>query len=139
MSNDRTNKKPLDVVIGKAPGSLDKGTGAIQMLVVMQEEGAMSHVFTLRRLSMLLIAMLLLLASFAIVRAQTGSGYDLNWSTIDGGGAESIGSGYALIGTIGQSDTGAELDGGGYMLIGGFWNDSVTIHITKVYLPIILH
>ncbi len=98
----------------------------------------MAHVFTLRRLSIFFTVVLLLLASLAVVHAQRGSGYDLNWSTIDGGSTESSGGGYVLSDSIGQADSGVALDGGGYTSVGGFWNDSVTTNITKVYLPIIL-
>ena len=67
----------------------------------------------------LLVVLLSLLASVAL--AQTGGGYDLTWSTIDGGGATwSEGGGYALGGTVGQPDAGV-LSGGGYTLAGGFW------------------
>jgi len=53
--------------------------------------------------------------------AQTGGGYDLTWSTIDGGGATfSSGGGYQLGGTMGQSDAGT-MGGGNYELSGGFW------------------
>lgn len=54
------------------------------------------------------------------VAAQSG-GYDLTWSTIDGGGAAfSTGGAYTLGGTIGQLDAGL-LSGGPYTLSGGFW------------------
>lgn len=54
-------------------------------------------------------------------RAQTASGYDLTWSTIDaGGGTFSAGSGFTVGGTIGQPDAGTH-SGAGFMLIGGFW------------------
>ena len=58
--------------------------------------------------------------------AQTGGGYDLSWSTIDGGGAMfSTGSGFAVGGTIGQPDAGTH-SGAGFSLIGGFWAASLT-------------
>jgi hypothetical protein len=54
--------------------------------------------------------------------AQSGGGYDVTRSTIDGGGAMfSTGGGYRLGGTIGQPDAGA-LSGGTYALAGGFWS-----------------
>ena len=60
----------------------------------------------------LLVVLLSLLSSVTL--AQSGGGYDLTWSTIDGGGATwSEGGGYALGGTIGQPDAGV-LSGGGY-------------------------
>ena len=60
---------------------------------------------------------LLLLAAGAL--AQTGGGFDLSWSTVDGGGGASSG-GFSLEGTIGQPDAGT-LSGGGFTLQGGFW------------------
>jgi len=52
--------------------------------------------------------------------AQSGGPYNLNWSTIDGGGGTSTGGVYAVSGTIGQPDAGA-MGGGTYTLQGGFW------------------
>jgi hypothetical protein len=60
----------------------------------------------------------LLLFSHAL--AQTGGRYELNWSTIDGGGGTSSGGAYVLTGTIGQPDA-AWSAGGNYELLGGFW------------------
>ncbi len=51
-----------------------------------------------------------------------GTGYDLSWHTIDGGGVMfSVGDNYELSGTIGQPDAGGPMYGGDYELIGGFW------------------
>lgn len=53
--------------------------------------------------------------------AQTGGGYDLSWSTIDGGGGTfSTGGEFRLGGTVGQPDAGV-MGGGEYILQGGFW------------------
>jgi hypothetical protein len=85
-------------------------------------------------LVLLALTALLLLASVA--RAQSGGGYDLTWSTVDGGGATwSEGGGYSLGGTIGQPDAGV-LSGGGYTLAGGFWGGAVVRY--GVYLPLVL-
>ena len=46
--------------------------------------------------------------------------YQLNWSTIDGGGGTSSGGQYVLTGTIGQPDADYSA-GGNYELLGGFW------------------
>lgn len=70
-----------------------------------------------------------------VVVAQTGGGYDLTWSTIDGGGGSSAGGGYQLIGTAGQSDAGVVLSGGGYVLSGGFWSGASISR--DLYLPLI--
>lgn len=50
--------------------------------------------------------------------------YEISWHTIDGGGGRSSGGDYALVGTIGQPDTG-EMSGGGYTLSGGFWPNTL--------------
>jgi hypothetical protein len=55
------------------------------------------------------LAVTLLIVSIAV--AQTGSGYDLTWFTIDGGGGASSGSGYTAIGTFGQPDAGTQSGG----------------------------
>lgn len=67
---------------------------------------------------------------FTLVSAslgQTGGGYDLTWSTIDGGGGTSSGGGYELNGTVGQPDASAApaLSGGTYDLTGGFWGTTL--------------
>ena len=86
-----------------------------------------------RYLVWLLLALLVLLPALAL--AQTG-GYDLTWSTIDGGGYTwSEGGTYSLGGTVGQPDAGA-LSGGGYTLGGGFWGGGAGQH--RVYLPLVM-
>ena len=67
--------------------------------------------------------------------AQTGSGYDLTWFTVDGGGGASSGSSYALSGTVGQPDAGA-LSNGTYSLVGGFWTSVPSPH--RIYLPVVM-
>jgi hypothetical protein len=71
-----------------------------------------------------------------IVAAQTGGGYDLTWSSIDGGGGTSAGSGYSLTGAIGQPDAGLQMSGGGYSLNGGFWVGAAPNY--RVFLPLVL-
>jgi|KBSSwiStaDraftv2_1062776.scaffolds.fasta_scaffold2406273_2 hypothetical protein len=75
--------------------------------------------YTWRRLALALLIAAILGAGAAL--AQTGGGYDLTWSTIDGGGGGSSGGGYQLTGTTGQVDAGPALSGGAYALSGGFW------------------
>ena len=84
-----------------------------------------------RRLLLALLVAAILGVSAAL--AQTGGGYDLTWSTIDGGGGSSAANGYQLAGTFGQPDSGATLSGGAYSLSGGFWGGVSTGG--KVYLP----
>jgi hypothetical protein len=68
---------------------------------------------------------LLVVSIASIAVAQIGSGYDLTWNTIDGGGGSASGGGYRVDHTVGQVDagvpTGAQ-SGGGYVLEGGFWS-----------------
>jgi hypothetical protein len=87
----------------------------------------------LRRLTFALLLAAILGVGAAL--AQTGGGYDLTWSTIDGGGGGSSGGGYQLAGTFGQPDAGATLSSGGYSLAGGFWG-GVSMG-SRVYLPIV--
>ena len=88
----------------------------------------------------LILALAVLVA--LVVQAQTNAaapllnGYELAWSTVDGGGIMfSAGGDYSLAGTIGQPDAGAT-SAGGYTLFGGFWGDEAAPY--KVYLPVVL-
>jgi len=85
-----------------------------------------------------LVAILLLLAGVALVQAQVGGGYDLTWSTVDGGGdTYSTGGGYTLGGTAGQPDAGV-LSGSGYTLGGGFWKGGLPSGgAYHIYLPLV--
>ena len=80
------------------------------------------------------IVQLLVIVSATL--AQSGSSYDLTWNTIDGGGDTSTGSGYTLVGTIGQSDAGAAMNGNGFTLNGGFWIGGASQY--HVYLPLVI-
>jgi hypothetical protein len=95
----------------------------------------MKH-FTTTSLAVALVALALLLVASAAL-AQTGNGYDLSWSTVDGGGGESSGGSYTLMGTAGQPDAGPLLSGGGYTLTGGFWPGAMSGG-GKIHLPVIL-
>ena len=67
-----------------------------------------------------------------------GAGFDLSWSTVDGGGATlSTGGRYALGGTMGQPDAGM-LTGADYALAGGFWGGGALGAGHKLYLPLVL-
>jgi len=67
------------------------------------------------------LAVCLFLVATSVVLAQSGGGYDLTWSTVDGGGwTFSSGGAYTVGGTAGQPDAGL-LTGGSYALGGGFW------------------
>jgi hypothetical protein len=93
-----------------------------------------------KRLLPFILLLALATALVLPVLAQTGGGYDLTWSTVDGGGATfSEGGGYKLGGTIGQPDAGAMADGD-YALSGGFWGGIVSVveYYYHLYLPLIL-
>jgi hypothetical protein len=68
------------------------------------------------------------------VLAQSGGGFDLTWSTLDGGGASSAGGGYQVSGTVGQPDASAAgaMSGGDYALTGGFWGVTFPVCTTFV-------
>jgi hypothetical protein len=80
----------------------------------------------------------LLLAS--VVLARSGGGYDLSWSTVDGGGGTfSSGGSYSLGGTAGQADAGV-MAGGAYTLGGGFWGGGgLSAPEYILYLPLAMH
>jgi len=90
----------------------------------------------MKRRSMALVAVLLigLLAGASLAAAAVGSGYSIDWFTVDGGGGASSGGSYTASGTIGQPDAGA-LSGGGYTLQGGFWGSNAPA-IHQLYLPL---
>jgi hypothetical protein len=89
----------------------------------------------MRRL-VLVVLIGLSLVVVSTVLAQSGSGYDLTWNTVDGGGDTSTGSGYTLVGTIGQSDAELPMNGGGYSLAGGFWISEASQY--RVHLPLVI-
>lgn len=70
------------------------------------------------KLQVILIVALLLLFTLPVL-AQSGGGYDLSWSTTDGGGGSSSGGAFSVSGTIGQPDAGV-MSGGAFTLAGGF-------------------
>ena len=92
-----------------------------------------------RHILLFLLVGVLLLPPGLVAFAQTGDGYDLTWSTVDGGGYTfSTGSGYSLGGTAGQPDAGV-LTGGGYTLAGGFWRGGAAAgSVYEVYLPLVM-
>ncbi len=57
----------------------------------------------------------------AALAAHLGEDIEINWFTVDGGGGDSTGGEFALLGTIGQPDAGG-MAGGPFELAGGFWS-----------------
>jgi hypothetical protein len=76
------------------------------------------------------------LAAFALIaisviasvaaHAVGPGGFNLPWSTIEGGGGTSGGGAYVLNGSIGQFDAGSIMSGGQFALSGGFWSGTGT-------------
>lgn len=87
-------------------------------------------------LAIALLTTLALLLTTATVIGQAGGGYDLSWWTVDGGGRESSGGDYALVGTVGQPDA-FTLTQGDYSLIGGFWAGAA-VKYEVFFLPLVL-
>ena len=98
----------------------------------------------MKRLIILIPIVLVLLIGISAANAQRANdpvapksgSYDLAWNTVDGGGDASIGGGYALMGTIGQSDAGAAMNSNGFTLAGGFWIGGASQY--QVYLPLVI-
>lgn len=87
---------------------------------------------------MTVVVLVGVLAFGSVAQAQVGGGYDLTWSTIDGGGGPVNGGTYTLDGTIGQADAGS-LSGGSYALNGGYWFAATSMSLDQiVYLPLVL-
>ena len=93
-----------------------------------------------RKTILILFVTIVLFLSVTVALAQSGGGYDLSWSSVDGGGYTfSAGGNYALGGTIGQPDAGL-LSGGSYTLGGGFWGGGAAAAggMYEIYLPLVL-
>ena len=63
---------------------------------------------------------LMTLFALGLICSSSWGQYELSWYTVDGGGGQSSGGPYVLMGTIGQPDA-AYSGGGNYELLGGFW------------------
>jgi hypothetical protein len=92
----------------------------------------------MKSITSILLPALILLLLVSITLAQ--GGYDGSWWTVDGGGGQSSGGVYTLIGTSGQADAGVLMSGGDYTLAGGFWGVGGLAGSPgggPIYLPII--
>ena len=84
-----------------------------------------------------LLLLVIAITALGIVSASALAGYNLDWWTVDGGGAtSSTGGSYSLGGTIGQPDAGTS-SGGTYALSGGFWGGGAA-QVYNLSLPLIL-
>jgi hypothetical protein len=91
-----------------------------------------------RKLFLSLLLLVIVGALFGVVSASALAGYNLDWWTVDGGGAaSSTGGSYSLGGTIGQPDAGAS-SGGTYALTGGFWGGDPSTSNHQISLPLIM-
>lgn len=88
----------------------------------------------------LALALCLTLGGSAVI-AQSGGGYELTWTSIDGGGGALSGGDYSLISSIGQPEPGATQNGGAYTLNGGVVDAGTTGGTTppeqKIFVPLI--
>lgn len=80
----------------------------------------------------LVCVMVFSLAAVVAAQAQSGSGFDLHWNVIGGGGATSTGSGFSVTGTIGQTAVSSS-SGSGFSIAHGFWQDF--LHLLRTLLP----
>ncbi|MFA5240302.1 MAG: hypothetical protein WC476_11445 [Phycisphaerae bacterium] len=72
------------------------------------------------KIQILLLLMTGIVAAAPVsILAMSGGDYEINWSTIDGGGGTSAGGQYIVTGTIGQPEAGYS-EGGSYEILGGF-------------------
>jgi len=90
------------------------------------------------RLIFFLLILLLISVSFgSYARAQTGAGFDLTWSTIDGGGViHSRGGVFQVNASLGQPDAGQPMQGGAYTLAGGLWAGVPAESEYHIFLPL---
>lgn len=89
------------------------------------------------KLHVIFLLVLLLLVTLPVL-AQSGGGFDLSWSTTDGGGGSSVGGVFSLTGTAGQPDAGV-MSGGEFTLRGGFWKGGAASPLPgfELFLPLI--
>ena len=80
---------------------------------------------TIRSFARRVIVVCATLVTLAWANPGSGDTFEIDWHTIDCGGAmNSTGGGFELSGTIGQMDAGptsGPMTGGGFSLVGGFW------------------
>ena len=85
------------------------------------------------------LAPYLLLAITVLVVASAAlalGGENISRWAVAGGGGQRAGGGYALNGTLGQTEAGPSMSGGDYTLSGGFWG-GVATSVPNIYLPLI--
>jgi hypothetical protein len=89
--------------------------------------------------TLLVLLLVLSIHGAAPATAQSGSGYDIPWWTVDGGGANpAAGSSYRLGGVVGQADAAVWQSAAGYTLVGGFWSGGAAGGGYHIYLPLVL-
>ena len=86
----------------------------------------------MKRIYLLLLALLLLAAPATAALAQSGGDFELSWFTVDTGGATfSMGGDFTLGGTVGQPDP-IVSSGGDFTVEGGFWRCPAAAALTGV-------
>ena len=75
-------------------------------------------------LRFLLISMLLA----AVSLGQSGGNFAIQKSVISGGGGQSAGGSFSVVGTAGQSIAGSTSQGGQFSVASGFWGAGGTRH-----------
>jgi hypothetical protein len=96
-----------------------------------------------KRTIRMVIFSLVFLALISASAALADGGFDIPWWTVDGGGGQSSGGSYSVMGSVGQADTGT-MSGGQYSVNGGFWNAEGAVFPTPlpagqwIYLPMVI-
>jgi len=94
----------------------------------------------MKRLSVFLAFVLVCVVTTAAL-AQSGSGFNLSWSAVPGGGGASAGGSYTVQGAIGQHDVGGpSMRGGKWDMRSGFWAppEAPAAISPQTYLPLVL-
>jgi hypothetical protein len=87
----------------------------------------------MKRRSFMLLFVIITFSSLVI--AQSGVSFNINKSTIDGGGGSSSGGEFSLQGTIGQADVNStKLSSGGFTLTSGFWASENSVNNDLIFM-----
>jgi hypothetical protein len=89
------------------------------------------------KIIVLLFCTAVLLLAGGAVLSQSSANFQLNWTTIAGGGGDSQSADYRVEGTVGQSLAHSESTSGSYRVEGGFWFGASLSR--RLYLPVIVH
>jgi len=92
-----------------------------------------------RTIQLLLLVILLILLAATPAFAQSGGGYDLSWSSLEGGSAQSSnGGGFSLAGNISKLEP-YPSSNEGFQLVSGFRPSGGVLQVGySIFLPLIL-